>query len=143
MIKKVLILCLISFSLLPLSHSLAFETKGQDCSRCHTLTQGEARDLLKTVAPDIKVLDIRLSPSKPLWEVFSESGGKKMLLYIDLSKKYIFYGSIISLKDKRNLTQESFIALNKVDVTKIPLNDALVLGDAKAKLRVIVFTDPD
>lgn len=143
MLKRLFVLSLFPFCVLSASTSFAFETRDQNCSKCHTLSTAEARDLIKIVAPDIKVLEIRLSPSKPLWEVFSESGGRKMLFYVDLSKKYLFYGSIISLKDKRNLTQESFIALNKVDTSKIPLNDALVMGDPKARLRVIVFTDPD
>ena len=140
---KLFVLCLLSFCLLSAGTSFAFETKGQDCTKCHTLTTAEATDLIKPVAPDIKILEIRLSPSKPLWEVFAESRGRKMLLYVDLSKQYLFSGSLLSLKEKKNLTQESFTALNKVDVSKIPLNDALVLGDPKAGLRVIVFTDPD
>jgi thiol:disulfide interchange protein DsbC len=95
------------------------------------------------MAPDIKVLEVRFSPSKALWEVFSETNGRKMLLYVDVSKKYLFSGSLYSLKDRKNLTQESFNALNKVDVSQIPLKDSLIMGDEKAKIRVIVFTDPD
>jgi thiol:disulfide interchange protein DsbC len=136
-------LCLLICCLLSAASSFAFETKGQDCTTCHTLTTAEATDLAKGLAPDINILEIRLSPSKALWEVFAETRSKKMLLYVDLSKRYLFSGSLFSLKDKRNLTHESFAALNRVDVSKIPLNDALVLGDTKARLRVIVFTDPD
>jgi thiol:disulfide interchange protein DsbC len=124
-------------------YAYGFETKGQDCAKCHTLTRDEARDLTKTMAPDIKVLEVRFSPSKALWEVFAETGGRKMLLYVDVSKKYLISGSMFSLKDRKNLTQESFSALNKVDVSQIPLKDSLVMGDEKAKIRVIVFTDPD
>ncbi|MBP1708771.1 MAG: protein disulfide bond isomerase, DsbC/DsbG-like protein [Deltaproteobacteria bacterium] len=136
-------LCLLAYCFLSAGTSSAFETKGQDCTKCHSLTAAEATELIKGIAPDIKVLEIRLSPSKPLWEVFAESRSRKMLLYVDLSKRYLFSGSLFSLKDKRNLSQESFSALNRVDVSKIPLNDALVLGDTKARLRVVVFTDPD
>jgi len=136
-------LCLLAYCFLSVGTSSAFETKGQDCTKCHSLTAAEATELIKGIAPDIKVLEIRLSPSKPLWEVFAESRSRKMLLYVDLSKRYLFSGSLFSLKDKRNLSQESFSALNRVDVSKIPLNDALVLGDTKARLRVVVFTDPD
>lgn len=136
-------LCLLTCCLLSAGTSSAFESKGQNCTTCHTLTAAEATDLIRGIAPDIKVLEIRLSPSKPLWEVFAETRSRKMLLYVDLSKKYLISGSLYSLMDKRNLSQESFSALNKVDVSKIPLDDALVMGDTKARLRVIVFTDPD
>ena len=141
--NTLIVFCLLTFCFWSAGASFAFETKGQDCTTCHTLTTAEATDLIKGIAPDIKILEIRLSPAKPLWEVFAESRNRKMLLYVDLSKRYLFSGSLYSLKDKRNLTQESFTALNKVDVSKIPVNDALVMGDPKARLRVIVFTDPD
>jgi len=137
------VFCLLTFCLCSTGISFAFETRGKDCTTCHTLTTAEATDLIRGIAPDIKILEIRLSPSKPLWEVFAESRSRKMLLYVDLSKRFLFSGSLFSLKDKRNLSQESFSALNKVDVSKIPLEDALVMGDTKARLRVIVFTDPD
>ena len=143
MLKRLFVLFLFPFFALAAGNSFAFETKGQDCSKCHTLTRDEAKDLIKTMAPDIKILEVRFSPSKSLWEVFSESGGRKMILYVDVTKKYLISGSMYSLKDRKNLTQESLSALNKIDVSQIPLKDALVMGDPNARLRVIVFTDPD
>lgn len=143
MLKKPLITLTALLILSVPLYSHAFETKGQDCSKCHTLTTNEARELLQPMAPDVKVLGIRVSPSKALWEVFSETGGKKMLLYIDFSKKYVLSGNLYSPKERRNLTQESFNDLNKIDVSQIPLDDALVMGDPKAKFRIIAFDDPD
>jgi thiol:disulfide interchange protein DsbC len=142
LLPRLLFPCLL-FSVLFTGPSHGFETRGQDCSKCHTLTRDEAKDVIKTMAPDIKVLEVRFSPSKALWEVFSESGGRKMILYVDVTKKYLISGSMYSLKERKNLTQESLSALNKIDVSQIPLKDALVMGDSKARLRVIVFTDPD
>ena len=52
-------------------------------------------------------------------------------------------GSMVSIKEKKNLTQERFTELNKIDVSQIPLEDALVMGDPKAKIRIIAFDDPD
>ena len=123
--------------------SHGFETKGQDCSKCHTLGNDEARDLLKNLFPDIKVLDIKVSAVKALWEVFTEAGGRKGMMYVDFSKKYLFLGSVVSIKEKRNLTQERFNELNRIDVSQIPLDDALVLGAQDAKIRIIAFSDPD
>jgi hypothetical protein len=143
MIKNIVAFGFFLFCLLPAPYSFSFETKGQDCAKCHTLTKDEARDLLKILAPDIKVLDTSISSSKALWEVFFESGGRKGLAYIDFSKNHLISGQLISIKDRKNITQERMTALNKVDVSQIPLSDALVLGDAKARIRVIVFTDPD
>jgi thiol:disulfide interchange protein DsbC len=107
------------------------------------LSKEEARDLLKDLLPNINILDIRLSPTKALWEIFSESGGRKGLVYVDFSKKYLVLGNIFSIKERKNLTQERTADLNKVDLSQIPLGDALVMGDPKARIRIIAFDDPD
>ncbi len=143
MSKKLLFTLPLIFFLFPPSYSLGFEAKGQDCSKCHTLSSTEADDLLKNVIPNAKVLDVRISPVKGLWEVFAESAGRKGMVYIDFSKKFLMMGSVISIREKKNLSQERLTELNKVDVSQIPLNDALVMGDPKAKIRIVVFDDPD
>jgi thiol:disulfide interchange protein DsbC len=130
-------------SLFCASLSFAFETKGQDCSKCHTLTPQEAGDILMTLYPGAKILQVEMSPMKASWELFIESGGRKGLVYLDFSKKYLMAGSLISVKERRNLTQERMSELNRVDVSKIPLDGAVVMGDPGARIRVIVFTDPD
>ena len=141
MIRKLIPFLFILF-FLP-GYCLGFESRGQDCSRCHTLTKDEAAHLLQNLFQGIKVLDVQISPAKSLWEVFSEFGNRKGILYVDFSKKYVFSGAILSIKEKKNLTQERFSELAKVDVSQIPLEDALVMGDPKARIRVIVLTDPD
>ncbi|OGW43479.1 MAG: hypothetical protein A2Y66_02820 [Nitrospirae bacterium RBG_13_41_22] len=133
----------ITFLLLPVSYSFGFPTKGQDCSKCHTLKKDEASTLLKNFDQNIKVLNINKSTAKYLWEVSIESNGKKGLVYIDLPKKHLFSGSLIEIKGKKNLTQERLSDINKVNVSRIPLKDALVMGDKNARHKVIVFDDPD
>jgi thiol:disulfide interchange protein DsbC len=125
------------------AYSHAFEARGQDCSKCHTLNPAEARDLLKTFFPDIQVLEIHVSPSNALWEIYSESGGKRGLLYLDFSKKYLMPGPLLSVRERRNLSQERLTELFRIDVSQIPLEDALVMGDPGAKIRIIAFDDPD
>jgi thiol:disulfide interchange protein DsbC len=141
--KLFLFTFLLIFSVFPLASTYGFETKGQDCAKCHTLSNDEAGDLLKSLLQDVKIFDIRVSPLKVFWEVFLESRGKKGLVYIDFSKKYVILGSMISVKERKNLTQERLIELNKIDVSQIPLEDALVIGDPKARIRIIAFDDPD
>jgi len=134
---------LLLFCLLPSNPSFCFEGKGQDCSKCHTLASDEARDLLKGSIPDIKIISVKLSPSKGLWEVYLESGGRKGLIYVDFGKKHFFMGSLISIRERKNLTQERVAELNKIDVSQIPLDNALVLGDRNARIKIISFHDPD
>ena len=119
------------------------ETRGQDCSKCHTLNRDEAQDLLKGLFPGVKILDINLAPAKSVWEVYLESGGRKGFVYVSFSKKHLFSGSLISIDERKNLTQERAAELRRFDVSQIPLEDALVMGEEKALIRVIVFHDPD
>jgi len=92
-----------------------------------------------------KVLSIQLSPVKSLWEIHIDDNGKKGIFYVDFSKKYLLPGPIIELDTGSNKTAESIqrIPMGQVDVSKIPINNALVLGSANAQKKVIVFTDPD
>jgi len=141
--KMHLLAFLMVFCLFSPNPSFCFEGKGQDCSKCHTLSNDEARDLLKEAIPDIKIVSVELAPPQGFWEVYLEAGGRKGLIYVDFAKKHFFVGSLISIKERKNLTQERFTELSKVDVSQIPLKDALVLGDQRARIKVISFSDPD
>ncbi|MGD0884204.1 MAG: disulfide isomerase DsbC N-terminal domain-containing protein [Thermodesulfovibrionales bacterium] len=141
--RKIVLFVAVAFFLLPVSYSHGFSEKGQDCSKCHTLSKEEASALLKKLDPNIQVLEVTASPLKSMWEVDIETGGKKGLTYIDFSKTHIISGSIFAINEKKNLTKERFDQINKVDASKIPLDDALVMGAKDAKYKVIVFSDPE
>lgn len=141
MLKIVLSLMLI-FLLMP-AYSYGFSEKGQDCSKCHKLTTTEAAALLKDLVPNLKVLNIRISPIKGLWELTIENNNKKGIAYVDFTKKHFVSGNIVAIKEKKNLTQERFEDINRVDVSQIPLADAIIAGNKSAKHKVIVFTNPD
>lgn len=119
-----------------------FSDKGENCSKCHTLTNEEAVKVLKEFVPNPKVIDIKDGPVRGLWEVAFDAG-KKGIAYIDFSKKYVITGAVLNIADKRNLTQERHTELNKVNLADIPLDDALIMGSKDAKYRVVVFDDPD
>ncbi len=119
--------------------------KGEEkkCSECHTLTTDQAQEVLKPFAPDVKVLYIKPSPLIGIWQIAIESGGRKNIVYLDYSKKMLVLGNLIDAKTKVNYSKESFEELNKVDVSQIPLGNALVMGDKEAKHKIIVFDDPE
>lgn len=140
--NKTLFFLLAAFMLSPLSYAHGFSNMGEDCSKCHTLTKDEASTIVKTLNPGLSVLDIKVSPLKALWEVTIATGSQKVIGYIDFSKQYLLMGEMLDIKDKKNLTRERLAEINKVDVSTIPLDDALVMGDKNAPYKVIVFDDP-
>ena len=111
------------------------------CSDCHSLSVDEAGKLLGAGVD--RVLKVDQADVPGLWAVEVEKQNQKFPVYIDYSKAYVVTGNIIRLADKKNLTREQVAQDNRVDVARIPLQDALVLGDPQAKTRVIVFTDPE
>ena len=136
----VLVLVLLLFSA---SHSYGFSSRGENCAKCHTLKKEEAAALLKQIAPTIKVLDIKMTPLKTMWEIDIDSNGRKGPVYLDFTKRYLITGQIVDIKAKKNLTREREEDLNRINVSQIPLGDALVMGDRNAKKKIIVFTDPE
>ncbi|MGE5237317.1 MAG: disulfide isomerase DsbC N-terminal domain-containing protein [Chloroflexota bacterium] len=129
--------------LLPVTGSHAFSEKGQDCAKCHTLSKEDALSLLKDFGQNLKVLEVRQGPASGMWEVDVDAGGKKGLVYVHYSKNYVLFGELYDLKAKKSVTRERLLEINKVDVSQIPLDDALVMGEKDAKYKVIVFDDPD
>ena len=127
----------------------AFDKTGceMDCQKCHVLTRQEIKEVLKDLkAPDAEILKVQLSPVRGLWEIAIDNKGKSGLFYLDFSKKFIVSGSIIEVKTGKNKTRERVTSLQenrRVDFSKIPLNHALVMGDAASPKKVAVFTDPD
>jgi len=114
---------------------------GGECTECHSLTREDAAILLSGTVDN--VLKVEPSTVGGLWVVDIVKEGQKWPVYIDFSKKYLISGQIIRIATKENVTEDRFQRLNIVDVSSIPLADAIVIGDPKAKRRIIEFSDPD
>lgn len=112
------------------------------CNDCHSLSLEEATTLLQKGGVD-RVVSVGFAEMPGVWVVEVEKEQKKYPLYIDFSKSYVVAGNIIRLADGQNVTQKRMAELNRVDVSRIPLGDALLLGRADARRKVIVFTDPE
>lgn len=124
--------------LLPLS-SFAFPIKkgGKDCIDCHKLNVKDAEKIIEKAVPGGKVVEVKASPMKGVWQIDVQRGEQRGVVLLDFSKKYLI-GQIVPV-DQIGKQQPQ----RKVDFSKIPLTDALILGPAAATKKVIVFTDPD
>jgi len=114
-----------------------------ECTKCHTLSKEEASTIVKEIAPSVEVIDVRQSPVRGLWEITFKAQGRVGIVYMDFSKANIIQGPILNVKAKTDLTAQRLQELTKVDVSKIPLKEAILMGSPDAKYKVIVFDDPD
>lgn len=110
------------------------------CRDCHMLSKTDAQQIFQGIQGEIVSVDFAEVPG--LWEIEMKVQEKKVPLYLDFSKSYLISGNVIRLNDKTNLTEERYRELNKVDLSHIPIDDALLLGNPEAPNRIIVFTDP-
>ncbi len=110
------------------------------CSECHKLTKAEAGEILGKVVDN--VVAVVQGPFPGIWEVDVTRDGRTYPVYMDYSLKYLFNGQFFRLADMRNITGMRYQDLNRVDVSSIPLTDAIVVGSRSAKKKVIVLTDP-
>ncbi len=142
--RKIWVLAfLISITVSGTSTALAFDKCDQDCTKCHTLNSDQTSTLLKSLVPDIKIIEVKPGPIKGLWEVAMETGGRKGILYVDYNQKKVIAGNIFDIQTRTNYTQESFNKINKVDYASLPLDNSVVMGDKDAKTKIVVFDDPE
>lgn len=117
---------------------------GEECSKCHNLGVDEAGKLLADVG---KVISVRHSAVRGLYEVSLESQGKTGFAYIDFSRKHLIAGNIFSVETKKPVTGTPDIELqkkpSKVDINALPVKNSIILGNPEGKKKLFVFTDPD
>lgn len=132
--------------LIPLTtnSSTTHEGCAGNCSECHTLEKAEAEGIVKKVVPNGHILGIKISPIKSIWQIDITADGKLGALYLDFSKKYLIAGQIVPVDAiGRPPAAPQPAAKRKIDFSKLPLKDALVMGPKFAKKKIAVFTDPD
>jgi thiol:disulfide interchange protein DsbC len=114
---------------------------------CDAISPPEIQDILKNIkANNAKVLYIKKSPLAGICEVAVEIGGQPNIFYFDIAKTHLFFGNLVEMKTMTNRTAQSVAEIQdkkRIDISKISLTAALVLGDLKAEKKVIIFTDPD
>jgi len=111
-----------------------------DCRECHNLDKKEAESIVKKLNPSLQVVDVKQAQVKGLWQIDVDAGeGKRGPIFLDYSKKTILVvNQIIPLDSIGKPAPE-----RKIDFSKLPLKQALVMGPKNAKKKVAVFTDPD
>lgn len=147
--KKFLATLILVSSVLYAPQVFAFGGCEQDCLKCHSLNKEEVQQIFtKLQVPEAQVMDIKMSPIGGLWEVTLDNKGQRGIMYVGFSKKHIVGGPIFDVDTASNKSRETLQQVNKevpryVERATISLDNALVMGDANASHKVVVFTDPD
>ncbi len=106
----------------------AFPQGDKDCSKCHTLTNEQAKTVMENLIPDVKIIDVQPGPITVSGRLAWSVSGNKAIIYLDYSKKILSLGSgrtkgkFVDIKTRTNLTEdESFNTSAKIDYSAIPL----------------------
>ena len=140
--------CALLFVSAPSGYGLAWGAEESQVKKdCISLGGEEIQDVLKKLnASDAKVISIAESPRKGICEVAIDITGQTKIFYLDVHKNYLILGSLVEVANMSNKTMEAVQKIQdkkRIDTAKIPLTDALVLGEKGASKKTVVFTDPD
>jgi thiol:disulfide interchange protein DsbC len=79
-----------------------------------------------------------------LYEVVASMPGRdKQIVYVTKDGSYMLTGGSLVNKEKVNLTKERLDEVNKVDVSKLPLKDAIVIKKGSGAKQLYLITDVD
>jgi thiol:disulfide interchange protein DsbC len=146
MLKELILTVIVSLILASPSFAMAKDGCSGDCASCHTLTEKDASSLLSKIGATAK--SVKQSPSKGLYEILAEKDGKQGIVFIDYGKKHLLQGMVVSLETLQPVSAHSQDLpqpkpVTNVDVTKIPVDKAMLMGNPKGSKKLYVFTDPD
>ncbi|HIJ87237.1 MAG TPA: DsbC family protein [Desulfuromonadales bacterium] len=146
MFKELCIATAVIIILATSSYAMAKEGCGGVCTACHSLTEKEANEVIKKIGGT--VTSVKQSPSKGLFELLVEKDGQKGILLLDYGKKHLIQGMVVDIETlqpasahQQNVTQPK--EPTSVDVTTIPVKNAVIMGNPKGSKKLYVFTDPD
>ena len=91
--------------------------------------------------PQLQAIDeVSKSPMAGLYEV--RVNGTE-IYYTDAEANFLFQGSLIDTKQRRNLTEERVDKLTAINFEALPFKDAFTIVRGNGKRRLAVFQDPN
>jgi len=99
-----------------------------------------------TNAPSAEILSVKQTPVNGICEIAVKDQSGIHIIYSDRMLDYILMGSLVETKSMSNITAQTAQKIQdqkKIDLSKISLSEALVMGDKNASKKVIIFSDPD
>ncbi|QHI31038.1 DsbC family protein [Acinetobacter haemolyticus] len=89
--------------------------------------------------PDIQVTNIQATEMTALYSANLDN----QIIYLDENAEHMFIGSMVRLKDQKNLTKDLILKQNSIDWQKLPLQDAIKTVKGNGKRQLAIFSDPN
>ncbi|CAB3797367.1 DsbC family protein [Pararobbsia alpina] len=91
------------------------------------------------LGPEADVRDVLKTPIPGIYEVDTAD----QIIYSDANGDYVMTGDMMDLKNRVNLTDARASQLNKIDFSKLPLQDAVKVVKGNGLRKIAVFSDPN
>lgn len=89
--------------------------------------------------PNLEISNIQATAMSDLYSAKLDD----QLIYLDEQAEYMFIGSMIRLKDQKNLTKDLALQQNSVNWKQLPLEDAIKTVKGTGEHQLVVFSDPN
>ncbi len=106
----------------------------------HADNEANIRKSLEASLPNVKIGKITKLPYHAIYQVV---GNGYNVFYTDEKGEIGFFGNMVDLKSKHNLTGEEAEKLRHVDIASLPLDQAFVRVKGSGKRKLVLFSDPD
>ena len=89
--------------------------------------------------PNVKIDNLQTTEMVGLYSGTLEN----QVIYVNEEAQHLFIGSMIRLKDQKNLTKDLMMKQNPIDWKSLPLQDAIKTVRGTGKRQLAVFSDPN
>jgi len=104
-----------------------------------TPVEDEMAQRLAANYPATKFTSVKESPVAGIFEVVMG----KNIAYVESSGKYFLFGHLFDMANSKDLTAERIEEVSKIDVSSLPLADAITVTQGTGAREFIVFADPE
>ncbi len=94
---------------------------------------------LKNNYPNLSAKAVGESPVDDIYEV--QVAGN--LVYTNEDARYFFVGNLVDFKNKTNVTEQRQQELSQIDISQLPLEDAIKNVKGNGERKLYIFSDPD
>lgn len=94
---------------------------------------------LRVLYPATKFTQVSASPINGLYEVVMG----KNIAYTDRTGRYFLFGHLFDMNEQKDMTAELIASLNKINISTLPLDDAIEVVQGQGERKLFIFSDPD